>query len=316
MWAIFGQVLSSNTAILVTGYLRPFHLHLCLKYLSKNTIFDKFPKFISIDGPASECDIALGEEVRKVTENFARKHRNIELLFNEGNKGLGKSILDAVDNVFERYKSIIVIEDDLLLSPFALEFFEWGLRNYEGQHRVGSISGFSLPLSAQTNDYFIRGADCWGWATWRDRWNDFERDGRVLLNELKKRRLQRAFDLDYSYQYTHMLERQVRGLTNSWAIRWHANNFLKGRFTLFPKESLVLNIGGDGSGTNMGVTNHYRTELSVRRPDLKFIEPKEDCAARSKLISYYSEKFRPRTRTRVHNWFSRLVYKDSYIEAN
>lgn len=305
-----------NTAILVTGYRRPQHLDLCLKNLAQSPIFNSFPTIISIDGPSSKDDEVPCQEARSTAIFFAQRHRNVNLEFSNVNKGLGESILSAVDQVFENFNSIIVIEDDLLLSPFALEYFEWGLRSYENQHRVGSISGFSLPLSEQTSDYFIRGADCWGWATWRNRWNDFERDGRVLLNELKKRRLQRAFDLDYSYQYTHMLERQVRGLTNSWAIRWHANNFLKGRFTLCPKESLVLNIGGDGSGTNMGVTSHYRTELSVRRPDLKFIEPKEDCAARSKLISFYSEKFRPRTRTRVHNWFSRLVYKDSYIEAN
>jgi len=101
-----------------------------------------------------------------------------------------------------------------------------------------------------------------GWATWKDRWVMFESDGEKLLNELKRRKLTKYFDLNGAYGFTRMLADQIVGKNNSWAVRWHASAFLSNKYTLYPGNSLVLNIGNDASGTHCGVTDLYSSQLS------------------------------------------------------
>ena len=42
--------------------------------------------------------------------------------------------------------------------------------------------------------FFLKGADCWGWATWKRAWDLFESDGAKLLAQLRERGLEREFD--------------------------------------------------------------------------------------------------------------------------
>jgi hypothetical protein len=64
--------------------------------------------------------------------------------------------------------------------------------------------------------------------------------------------LRKKFDLGNSYPYWNMLRRQVAGEVDSWAIRWWLCVFLAGGLSVFPRSSLVTNIGFDGSGTHCG----------------------------------------------------------------
>ena len=59
-----------------------------------------------------------------------------------------------------------------------------------------------------------------------------------------------------------MLDRQMRGEINSWAIRWCYAQFKQKKITVYPKISRVLNIGTDGSGTHFSSsTAQYDTQL-------------------------------------------------------
>lgn len=53
-----------------------------------------------------------------------------------------------------------------------------------------------------------------------------------------------------------MLNMQLNGQIDSWAIRWYASTFLKNMLTLYPTQSMVLHIGNDGKGTNYN--NHLK----------------------------------------------------------
>ena len=69
-------------------------------------------------------------------------------------------------------------------------------------------------------------------------------------------------DLDGSFPYTAMLEDQVAGRNDSWAIRWHASCFLKAMLTLYPGRSLVENIGNDASGTHCSASAAYSQDVA------------------------------------------------------
>lgn len=304
--------MNSPSPVLVLAYNRPLHLQKCLDSLGNNLGFSKHQVVIAIDGMKSESERQICDQVQLVATEFSRRHTNVKVIRNHRNLGLGTSVLNNIDKVLENNSSIIVIEDDLVLSSHFLNFCEFGLTNYLHDKSVVAISGFSLPIESLDETYFLRGADCWGWATWKDRWDRFERNGNVLLRELKKRRLQRVFDLDYSYQYTNMLKRQVTGESNSWAIRWHASTFLQGGLSLFPKVSLVENRGNDGSGTNMGATEVYSTIVDKQAPNCAKIEVTESKQARKKLIQFYKRKFPQSQKTRLKNFIYSLFFSDSF----
>lgn len=301
-----------HSPVLVLAYNRPLHLHNCLESLRRNLGFEKHEIFIAIDGIKNESERTISRQVENVAEKFAIVNENTRVVKNPRNLGLGASVLYNIDKILDKNLGIIVIEDDLVLSSHFLNFCEYGLASYLEDKSVMAISGFSLPIGTLEEAYFLRGADCWGWATWKDRWDKFERDGSLLLRELKKRKLQRVFDLNYSYQYTSMLERQVAGKSSSWAIRWHASTFLQGGLSLFPKVSLVENRGNDGSGTNMGITEIYSTSLVNESPVFEKIGITESGQAREKLIDFYKKKFPQNLKSRLKNFICSLYFSDSF----
>ncbi len=60
---------------------------------------------------------------------------------------------------------------------------------------------------------------------------------------------------------SNMLDAQMEGKIDSWAIRWCYTQSKKNMFTVYPVKSRVRNIGLDGSGTHSGITSHYNVEI-------------------------------------------------------
>ena len=90
------------------------------------------------------------------------------------NKGLSRSVIDGVTEVLKRFDRCIVIEDDLVLSPHFLSFMRDGLSKYSDDSRVASIHGYTYPTdSVLPTNFFMKGADCWGWGTWKRAWGLF-----------------------------------------------------------------------------------------------------------------------------------------------
>jgi hypothetical protein len=189
------------------------------------------------------------------------------------NFGLSKSIINGVSEVLEERGKIIVLEDDLVFSSFFLEYMNEALDLYARDTRVVSIHGYIYPtLHKLPEAFFLRGADCWGWGTWKRAWDNFNPNGKALLEQLKTKGLTKAFDFDGAYPYTKMLEDQILGRNDSWAIRWYASAFLENGLTLYPGRNLVRNIGTDNSGTHCEATSQYDVDLSLRRIDLNNLE--------------------------------------------
>ena len=159
---------------------------------------------------------------------------------------------------------------------------------YEDEERVISVHGYIYPIKKSLPDtFFIKGADCLGWGTWKRGWDLFNSNGSELLHCLKERSLTRTFDFEGSYPYTRMLERQVNGEIGSWAIRWYASAFLEDKLTLYPGKSLIYHNGSDGSGTNCGTSEEFDVELSQEPILVCPIEIKESEYARKQFIFYF-----------------------------
>ena len=192
--------------------------------------------------------------------------KKIIIIERETNFGLGRNIISGVTEILKTAHSVIVLEDDLIVSPYFLDFMNDGLQTYENEQQVISIHGYTYPVSRPLPEtFFIKGADCLGWATWQRGWKEFESDGQILLDRLTTEKKTDEFDFGGTFPYTQMLKDQILGKNTSWAVRWYASSFLNNRYTLYPGKSLVYHAGGDGSGTNTGFNSLLDVELSKDR---------------------------------------------------
>lgn len=269
------------------AYARPEHTRLALESLARNALAPETQLFVYADAARSLHGRQAVAAVRDVIRD-ARGFASVTVIERETNYGLARNIIAGVTDVCERYGRVIVLEDDLVLSPHFLRYMNDALLAYAADARVASIHGYCYP----TNDplpetFFLLGADCWGWATWRRAWAQFNPDGGLLLNELRQRKLTHRFDFDGAYPYTRMLKNQVLGRNNSWAIRWHASCYLAEHLTLYPGRSLVHNIGNDSSGTHSGTTVRFDQVASSRPVDVERIPLVESSAGRAAFVKFF-----------------------------
>jgi hypothetical protein len=116
---------------------------------------------------------------------------------------------------------------------------------------------------------------------------------------LQAKDLERAFDMDGAMPYTRMLEDQIAGRNDSWAIRWLASCFLRGTLTLYPSRSLVQNIGLDGvNATHCGKTDIYDVMPSQAPIPVGGIAVEESGQAREAFQDFLRMNFRRSGRLR------------------
>jgi hypothetical protein len=253
--------------------------------LLKNFLASESEIFIFSDGPKDENDESKVAEVRKYIKTI-KGFKRIEIIERDKNWGLANNIIDGITKVVNQYGKVVVLEDDLVTSPYFLKFMNDGLNIYEEEEKVISVHGYVYPIKGLPEIFFLRGADCWGWATWKRGWDLFEKDGKKLLDELEKRKLTKLFDFNGAYPYNKMLKDQVEGKVDSWAIRWYASAFIHEKLTLYPGISLVKHIGDLGTHIK-GNSWWLDVELSEKPIFVKRIPPIEDPEVRKKIEDFF-----------------------------
>lgn len=255
-----------STAVCVFAYKRPNHLKQVLDSLASNPEAASLPLIVYVDGPRGELDQAAVTEVAKVAK-LAAGFLSVEVQIRTKNLGLYQSLTFGISEVLAKYESIIVLEDDIQTSPYFLKYMLDGLSIYRESSSVASISGYTPPIRQDLPEtFFLRGADCWGWATWSDRWSLYRHDATVMAQEIRDRDLVHEFDLLGNYPYLEMLDHKASGKNNSWAICWHASCFLAEKLILYPGRSLVMNIGLDNSGEHCGPSSLLSAKIDKESP--------------------------------------------------
>jgi hypothetical protein len=273
--------------IVIFAYNRPLHLRRTVEALLRNPETAQSEIFFFSDGPRSEATaetvMAVRQYIRQVT-GFKR----ITIVERERNLGLADSVIQGVSQVCKSHGKVIVLEDDLVTSPYFLKYMNDSLAYYAINDKVVSIHGYTFPISKPVPEtFFLRGAGCLGWGTWRRSWDLFEPDGRKLLENLQSRGLLEEFDYQNTYPYSRMLKDQILGRNSSWAIRWHASAFLLDKLTLHPREPLVVHIGNDGTGTHYGVDDFMGDQISMVPISVNPIAVEHDRLIYAKYVEYF-----------------------------
>jgi len=298
--------------IVLFVYNRPRHTEQTLKALAANDLANRSELFIYADGPktgASTETLAQIEEVRAIIRK-ERSFARVNIVESEVNLGLANSVMKGVTAVVNKYNKVIVLEDDLVTHPFFLTYMNHYLDVYENEEQVISIYGYMYPVKKKMDaPFFVRGADCWGWATWKRGWDLFEPDGRRLLNRLENQHLLREFNFNNSYDFTSLLKAQIEGQVDSWAIRWYASAFLSNKLTLYPPVSLVENIGSDGSGTHQDNIDTTKNTMHFDSFELKTVNVLEDKSKKKQIELYFRGDTAP-LKSAIKKLISRYVGKN------
>lgn len=290
--------------IALFAYNRPEHLRQVSDALARNPQAHRSRLFVFSDAPkgsASEERVAQVRMVARQLSGFGQ----VEIVEQPENRGIARSIIDGVTYLTAEFGRVIVLEDDLLPSLTFLRFMNEALELYKDDDPVASVHAYAYPVPEQLPEtFFLRGADCWGWGTWKRAWRHFESDGVQLLKEIEARGLTRTFDFDGSYPYTRMLRDQIAGKNDSWAIRWHASAFLQNRLTLFPNSSQIQNLGADGSGIHVGRTSAFEHRAWGRPIALRRIPLQESRDARI-AFARFLKALQPSLLARIHRRVTR-----------
>ncbi len=292
--------------VVLFAYMRPEHLRRTVESLAAN------PEAIST-ALIIYCDAAKLPEHRQGVDQVRAYVETIEgflsvrRIYQESNLGLSRSIISGVTETLLENERVIVLEDDLVLSPYFLRYMNDGLNCYRDDHMVCSIHGYWFPVDHNMPEtFFLKGADCWGWATWARSWVTFQHDGRMLLKELLDRQLSFDFDYEGTYPHTRMLKSQIQGKNDSWAIRWHASCYLKGMLTLYPGRSLVNNVGHDGTGTHCDTDSAFASAVTSLPISIERISIEPTLEARAVLIDYFR-------RIQKSIWFKARRYAHKWL---
>ena len=257
--------------IVVFTYNRPEHTLRTFNALLENPLANESDIIIYSDSAKTANHNKAVDEVRSFLSEITG-FRSKKVIHRDNNFGLAESIIQGVTGVLQESEKVIVLEDDMVVSPYFLEYMNEALDQFVDDNRVISVHGYVYPVDIKLPEaFFLPGADCWGWATWRRGWEIFNPNGQYLLDELVRRHLIQEFDYNGAYPFSNMLKAQVKGANDSWAIRWHASAFLAGKLTLYPGRSLVHNSGNDGSGTHCGTSDSMDIKLSETKINLNNI---------------------------------------------
>ncbi len=270
--------------------------------------------FIFSDGPKTEAKAAGVKENRKFIHTISG-FKNITIIERDRNWGLANSLIAGITDVINQYGKVIVVEDDLILSPYFLKFMNDGLEKYEDDDTVGTICGYVFPFQKSLPDtFFLYFMHPWGWATWKRSWNLLDTDTKRLLRKMRFKT--KKFNLGGNCGSYGNLYCQKVGLVDSWYIRFYASLFLNKKLNLFPGKTMVTNSGLDGSGTHCGKglqkTNNFI--LNPNPIEMNDISVEESQLAYSVFKSFYDanahESFFKKKIIDFKSYIRRVLYID------
>ena len=301
-----------NSFIALFSFNRPDLFQRTLTALSRNQLADKTSLTIFCDGPRHEKDEPGTRAVRELAKK-AQGFATVEVVERPKNMGCAASIVDGLTEMFRLHERLIVIEDDIVTSPYTLRFLSEGLARYADNEKVFNIAAWTpphiarnLPAEYPYDVYAIPRFNCWGWASWRDRFQDIDwtvKDYRTFKNSPQLRKAFNAGGDDLN----SMLDDQMQGKIDAWDIRADYARFKKNMLGINPVRSYALNIGM-GSGTHTTTaTTYWDSDVSLAVEHPRFMD---DVSVDTRILETYLACYKGQKRSlpvRAINKLSRIL---------
>lgn len=282
--------------IVLFAYNRPIHTAQTIEALKQNIGAGETEIYIFCDAAKNENAKPKVQETRDYV-NTVTGFKEVHIILREENFGLAKSVIAGVTDVVNRYGRVIVMEDDLVTSPYFLQYMNEALEKYEDAKQVFSITGYShFPNGNEVlpESYFLKVFSSWSWAIWKDRWALFDENARGWEETKTNEQVQREFDYEYCFDNCLMMKHQMEDkIINSWAIRAYWTMYKNDGMTLFPNQRLCENIGFDGTGVHCNTEGDYKKGQLLEHPVREFPEKAVEWEeTKRELVRYIQQKKR------------------------
>jgi hypothetical protein len=244
-------------------YRRPEHTRRTILSMLACQGASSSPIHVFADGPKTDADDPAVRATRAVAHELL--DGRAVFVEHDRNLGLADSIISGTTQLSDQYGRVIVLEDDLVFSPYFLEFLNLGLQRYENDSRVMQICGYMFDVPSfrtRIDAIFLPMTSSLGWATWKRAWDQFDPNASGWRERLNTDVEAKRFNLGGRYDYFGLLKRQMNRDIDSWAIRWYYSVFSRSGLALFPPRTLVVHTGFDGTGT------HDRFSMPVHQAEL------------------------------------------------
>lgn len=243
----------TQPAIVVVAYNRPQSLRRLLDALRRAhyPAGSNVALVISVDGE---------HEVARASVDLATKlpwpHGEKRVLARGETLGLREHVLRCGD-LTEEYGAIVVLEDDLYVSPHFYAFVPAALERYACDPKIAALSLYSFgynecgetPFAAldDGNDvYFLQSASSWGQVWTRDRWSSF------------REWLRRRGSLGSSKLLPGEMNRWP---STSWKKLFNIYMAEELKYSVVPRHGLTTNLGDPGVHVRRQVT-HFSTPMT------------------------------------------------------
>lgn len=247
--------------IVLFAYNRLDKLINTIEKLKANKLADRSDLFVFSDGSKNDMDFESVNSVRHYLKSISG-FKTVKIIYRKSNIGLASNVIDGVSEIVDKYGKIIVLEDDILTSEDFLLYMNKALKKYSDDTRVMAVSGYVSPFNNRElpDCYFMQYFDCWGWATWKDRWEKYQKNPKELVAKTNLKEIRKINFYGSAPDMWNQVLDNYRGRNNTWAIFFHIMVCKYDGFVLFPKYSLCKNIGLDGTGTNCDSSKDFDTE--------------------------------------------------------
>lgn len=255
----------SQTAIVVVGYNRLDSLKRLLSSLEQSQYDgDTIPLIISIDASGNE---ELYNFVKAYNWIYGPCYVNIQ----NQRLGLKKHILQC-GNLTRFFKSIVLLEDDIVVSPYFYKYVKTAVEYYSSDKTVAQISlyrnevnGFvHLPFEPRYSGadvFLMQDISTWGECWTEDMWNDF---------------IEWYDQHDENYVNKVRMPEKIKKWTRAWSKYYYAYIIDTRKYVLFPYISLTTNYSEAGEHDEVGTislqTNMLYGEMTYTMRDSTDLE--------------------------------------------
>lgn len=254
----------NNAPVVCFGFDRPEHLNNLLTSLENNKDSENSIVYICIDGPSEKTDISQHNKTIEVAKkNWKFKNKN--LILREHNLDCRTNIISTISELFTKYDKLIILEDDLYLGKFFLQYMNDALSKYKEIKNIWHINGYAYPqLNFSKKSSISTYISPWGWGTWKDRWEIFINQDFDKINFISNldNKQKKNFNVEGLYDWENIIIKNELGEISAWDAYWYQAVYLNNGLTIFPNKSHVKNRGFDGTGMHCSNNDDWKTPLN------------------------------------------------------
>ena len=241
--------------------------------------------YIACDGarPFIKGEIDLVSNTRQAILDQIDWDCEVKTLFQDENLGCATGVYTAIDWLFKHEDTGIILEDDCVVQDSFFPYMEELLTKYKHDERIGMIDGANYIHSVHVPDSycFSKYKSTNGWGTWKRAWKNMDMNMEwrktIYMKSIISNMGFRSKDIKYwKYRLKVIDHKQA----SAWDWQWYFTLAAYNQLSVFPKHSLVTNIGfGEGAThtTEKNIPINYiaNKELEFPLSHPKYIVPFE-----------------------------------------